>query len=128
MRTKREAPCDYRSFSDPYTGLATMIFVQADNDLKMLNGAESAYKGGVLLSKWEIIYFFRSQWADTSGWRRTGLGGHGAVHNGGYGIGRRISMILKIIAILFLLIIIACLALLLIGIIALIKDLIEEMF
>lgn len=65
MRTKRvEAPCDYRSFANPYTALAAMIFMQADTDLKALGGEETQYKAGAILDKWEIINFLRSPWAE----------------------------------------------------------------
>lgn len=64
MRVKHDdAALDYRSFSNPYAGLAAMIFVQADNDLRALNGEDHTYKDGCLLQKWEIINFLRSPWA-----------------------------------------------------------------
>lgn len=65
MRTKKvEVPCDYRSFENPYKALAAMIFVQADSDLKALDGDEMQYKAGTFLDKWEIINFLRSPWAE----------------------------------------------------------------
>ena len=72
MKTKRaDIPCDYRAFDNPYTGIATMIFVQAVMDLKSLEGEERLYKGGCLINKWEIINFLRSSWAATLA---TGIG------------------------------------------------------
>lgn len=64
-RRKRaiDSAIDYKAFSNPYSGLAAMIFLQADWDLKMLNGEETKHSGGCLLDKWEIINFLRSPWA-----------------------------------------------------------------
>ena len=55
---------DYGDFNDPYTGLVSIIFVQAASDLAFLRKRESCYKDGCQLRKWEIINFFRSEWAD----------------------------------------------------------------
>lgn len=55
---------DYDSFSDPYTGLATMIFVQAAVDLHYLDGRDRAYNNSSVISKWEILNFLRSGWAE----------------------------------------------------------------
>ena len=65
MRSKRifDNAIDYEAFSDPLTGLAAMIFVQAADDLHALDGKTVLYKGGTLLQKWEIINFLRSDWA-----------------------------------------------------------------
>ena len=66
MRAKRilDNAIDYEAFSDPYTGLATMIFVQAAADVNVLGGNERVYKNGSMISKWEIVNFLRSEWAD----------------------------------------------------------------
>lgn len=66
MRSKKafDIGVDYNAFDSPYTGLATMIFAQAQNDLELLGGAEYANKGGSMVSKWEIINFLRSPWAE----------------------------------------------------------------
>lgn len=63
MRRRAERICDYRTFSDPYAGLAAMIFVQADCDLKILDGSDIKYKGGTWFERSEIISFLRSPWA-----------------------------------------------------------------
>lgn len=65
MRSKRilENAIEYEEFSDPMAGLAAMIFVQAADDLHVLNGESVRYKGGTLLQKWEIVNFLRSEWA-----------------------------------------------------------------
>lgn len=62
MKTRR-VECDYNTFKDPYTGLAAMVFVQADSDLTALDGKSRAYVGREMLDKWEIINFLRSPWA-----------------------------------------------------------------
>lgn len=53
---------DYANFETPYTGIATMVFVQAVSDLSYLNGREWVRKDGTIIRKWEIINFFRSKW------------------------------------------------------------------
>lgn len=56
--------CDYRNFSDPYKGLATMIFAQADADLQRLDGEDRMrVECRMLIDKWKIINFLRSPWA-----------------------------------------------------------------
>lgn len=55
---------EYSDFSDPYTGLVAMIFVQAASDLTFLRKRESCYKDGCQIRKMEIVSFFRSEWAD----------------------------------------------------------------
>lgn len=55
---------DYSQFSNPFFGLATMIFVQAAVDYTKLCGEEYASD---ILSSWsktEIALFFRSDWAE----------------------------------------------------------------
>lgn len=69
MRYKRElresgVQADYSQFSNPYYGLATMIFVQAAVDYAKLGDEEYTQD---LLSSWskcEIRLFFRSDWAE----------------------------------------------------------------
>jgi len=53
----------YEDFEDPYTGIATMVFVQAASDLAYLNGNDRMRKDGGHINKWEIINFFNSKWA-----------------------------------------------------------------
>lgn len=54
---------NYADFSDCYAGLAAMIFVQADVDLRSIGNAETKKINGEQVSKWEIINFLRSEWA-----------------------------------------------------------------
>lgn len=65
MRAKRilDNAIDYNAFSDPYTGLAAMIFVQAAADISVLGGNDRVYKNGTMISKWELVNFLRSEWA-----------------------------------------------------------------
>ena len=53
----------YENFESPYTGIATMVFVQAASDLAYLNGKDRMRKDGGHINKWEIINFFYSRWA-----------------------------------------------------------------
>lgn len=55
---------DYSQFSNPYFGLATMIFVQAAVDYSKLGGGEFSQDTLSSWSKVEIINFFRSEWAE----------------------------------------------------------------
>lgn len=56
--------CEYDSFSDPYKGLATMIFAQADADLMRLGTEDRMYtESRNVVDRWEIINFLRSPWA-----------------------------------------------------------------
>lgn len=57
------AGLDYAEFSDPYTGLATMIFVQADWDLRRLGGHDACLVNNEQIRKGDIIRFLRSRWA-----------------------------------------------------------------
>lgn len=74
MRAKASlgSSIDYADFQSPYSGLAVMIFVQADNDLKSLQGRDSFYREGCVVDKYEILNFLRSRWAailaDGLGW------------------------------------------------------------
>lgn len=65
MRAKRVTgeSISYSSFKTPYSGIATMIFVQAVADLDALGDRESAQIGACKVSKYEILNFFRSKWA-----------------------------------------------------------------
>ena len=54
---------DYDKFTSPYTGIAAMIFVQTDQDLRHLQGLEKTYRNGSLLDRWEIVNFLKSPWA-----------------------------------------------------------------
>ena len=54
---------NYADFTDCYAGLATMIFVQADVDLRSIGNAETKKINGEQISKWEIVNFLRSEWA-----------------------------------------------------------------
>ena len=57
------AAIDYRDFSDPFFGIAAMIFVQADQDLKRM-GKETHYiTNGDIVYKAEVKRFLRSGWA-----------------------------------------------------------------
>ena len=53
----------YEDFEDPYTGIATMVFVQAASDLANLGEKDRMRKDGGHINKWEIINFFYSRWA-----------------------------------------------------------------
>lgn len=53
----------YENFKSPYTGIATMVLVQAASDLSCLDGREQIRKDGEEIRKWEIVNFFRSGWA-----------------------------------------------------------------
>ena len=45
-------------------GLAAMIFVQAAADINVLGDLDRVYSNGMMISKWEIMNFLRSEWAD----------------------------------------------------------------
>ena len=66
MRSKRilDGAIDYNDFSEPYRGLAAMIFVQAAADLDLLNGRDNMSKDSVVVSREEIRRFLLSDWAD----------------------------------------------------------------
>ena len=59
---------DYDAFNSPWTGIAAMIFYQADMDLRTLNGQEKAYRHSCLVDRWEILNFLRSEWAEYLAW------------------------------------------------------------
>ena len=65
MRAKRisDRAIDHGEFSDPYTGIAAMIFIQAVSDMDFLHGEDSTYRDSSLITKWEILNFLRSDWA-----------------------------------------------------------------
>ncbi len=54
---------DYSQFASSYTGLVTMIFLQAHADLMMLRGRKSVCDEGIVISEERILKFFRSRWA-----------------------------------------------------------------
>ena len=56
---------NYGDFDDKWAGLATMILVQAAADANYLDGRDVTRWGGDLISRWEIVNFFRSKWAAT---------------------------------------------------------------
>lgn len=55
---------DYQIFNSPYTGLATMILVQADLDLKTLGGQDKLYRYDSTIHRDEIMSFLNSDWAE----------------------------------------------------------------
>ena len=63
-RNKLDVAVDYKSFDSPVTGLAAMILAQAAYDAKALDGRNAATVGKDCISRWELINFFRSEWAD----------------------------------------------------------------
>ena len=65
MRIKKafDTIIDYKDFATPFSGLATMIFVQAANDYMMLGNDESAILETSIVSKTEISDFMCSSWA-----------------------------------------------------------------
>lgn len=58
---------EYSSFSNGWTGLAAMILLQAIRDLDNLGEAEYRVFSGKRVSKWEIVTFLRSPWAEFLG-------------------------------------------------------------
>lgn len=62
-RHGQDSGINYADFTDCYVGLATMIFVQADVDLRAIGQAETKKINGQQISRWEIINFLRSEWA-----------------------------------------------------------------
>ena len=63
IKTAFDTIIDYKDFKSPYSGLATMIFVQAANDYTMLGENESAKFDTLVVTKTEISNFMRSNWA-----------------------------------------------------------------
>lgn len=63
---------DYSKFATPYSGLATMIFVQDASDMATLNGREQAEKDHNIINRWEIIDFYKSRWASDL-WKGLGM-------------------------------------------------------
>lgn len=57
------AGADYRSFNDGWTGLAAMILTQAAVDVSLLDGKPYKQTHEWNLSRWELLYFFQSEWA-----------------------------------------------------------------
>ena len=58
---------DYSQFESSYTGLVTMIFLQAHADLMQLHGRKSFCAEGIVVSEERILKFFRSRWASCLG-------------------------------------------------------------
>lgn len=54
---------NYADFKDCYAGLAAMIFVQADVDLRSLNGKEKRKTSDGEINRLEIVNFLRGAWA-----------------------------------------------------------------
>ena len=63
IKTAFDTIIDYKDFKTPFSGLATMIFVQAANDYTMLGNKESAVFETTVVSKTEISNFMGSPWA-----------------------------------------------------------------
>jgi hypothetical protein len=63
IKTAFDTIIDYKDFATPFSGLATMIFVQAANDYMMLGNDESAILEACAISKTEISNFMCSPWA-----------------------------------------------------------------
>ena len=61
--SSRQQVCEYRTFSNPYTGLAAMILFQADYDINALGKRESSVICGSKVSRAEIKSFLNSDWA-----------------------------------------------------------------
>ena len=57
------AAADYRNFDNCWSGLAAMILIQAAVDLNTLRGRDRAKLGGYIIYKYELLNFFRSDWA-----------------------------------------------------------------
>lgn len=58
---------EYSSFSNCWTGLAAMILLQAIRDLENLGCTESKAFYGKVVTRWEIVNFLRSPWAEFLG-------------------------------------------------------------
>jgi hypothetical protein len=56
-------PINYEDFSEPHSGLAAMILVQAVSDLGALGVRETMRRDGDFICKGEILAFLRSSWA-----------------------------------------------------------------
>lgn len=67
IKTAFNTIIDYNEFSSPFSGIATMIFVQAANDYVMLGDKDSAIFGTSIVSKAEINSFMNSKWAEFLG-------------------------------------------------------------
>lgn len=63
IRGGAEEAINYNDFSDPYAGIATMIFVQAANDLSALGERDFYRVDGEVVWRQEIITFLHSRWA-----------------------------------------------------------------
>lgn len=67
IKTAFNTIIDYKDFATPFSGIATMIFVQAANDYEMLGDKDSAIFETTAVSKDEIIRFMKSKWASFLG-------------------------------------------------------------
>lgn len=63
IRGVAEEAINYKDFSDPYLGIATMIFVQAINDLLALGERDFYRVDGDVVWRQEIITFLHGRWA-----------------------------------------------------------------
>ena len=63
IRGRAEEAINYKDFSDPYIGMATMIFVQSVNDLLALGERDFYRVDGEVVWRQEIITFLHSRWA-----------------------------------------------------------------
>ena len=59
---KTERRCVLRKIDDPYSHLAASIIIQAFEDLKNLEGEESAILTSSVVGRYEILNFLRSKW------------------------------------------------------------------
>lgn len=59
---KTERRCVLRKIDDPYSHLAVSIIIQAFEDLKELDGEETAILTSSVVGRYEILNFLRSEW------------------------------------------------------------------
>lgn len=78
-RSRLNARIDYKDFRTWYTGLATMMIVQAVSDLDALGDEEIIYRDGSALRRSEVLKFLNSRWVE---FIKTTLGAD-AVREGG---------------------------------------------
>ncbi len=57
------AETEYADFSNPWSGIAVMIFVQAMSDLSYIGDRKFAYREHMMISREEIMSFLTSPWA-----------------------------------------------------------------
>lgn len=63
-RSRLDARIDYKNFQNWYTGLATMMIVQAVSDLDALGDREIIYRDGSALRRSEVLHFLNSRWVE----------------------------------------------------------------